>query len=387
MSELDAPLRARTRALASTRLPVRAVAIGAASLALLAAGLYMAFAGNPLGGEPVAIARLERPSADQAQDIATPAAQRPATGNVVVVRRPGGMEVTEVPVEAEESTAGELRIIRPGEEAYATLAAVPDPRLVEETQAGLLPRRGADGSSPAETYARPAPPPSGKARIALLVTGAGLNGGLTSEAIRLLPGEATLAFAPYGQTLQDWVGRARSAGHEVMLQVPLEPFDYPESDPGPHTLLTSLAPQENLERLHWVMSRLVGYTGLTNYMGARFSSDADALRMLLLEAKKRGLIYVDDGASPRSLVGALSAELGLATSEANVMLDAVPSGEAIADGLKRLEAAALKNGTATGVLSILPLSVQMVAEWAKTLPARGFELIPVSATARVAAQG
>ena len=33
------------------------------------------------------------------------------------------------------------------------------------------------------------------------------------------------------------VARAREAGHEVLLEVPMEPFDYPDNDPGPQTLL------------------------------------------------------------------------------------------------------------------------------------------------------
>ena len=31
--------------------------------------------------------------------------------------------------------------------------------------------------------------------------------------------------------------RARSEGHELFLQAPMEPFDYPDNDPGPQTLL------------------------------------------------------------------------------------------------------------------------------------------------------
>ncbi len=41
---------------------------------------------------------------------------------------------------------------------------------------------------------------------------------------------------------------ARSGGHEILLEVPLEPFDYPENDPGPDTLLTGQAPRDNLEQ-------------------------------------------------------------------------------------------------------------------------------------------
>ena len=124
-------------------------------------------------------------------------------------------------------------------------------------------------------------PPTLKAanppRIAILVGGMGISQTGTAEAIAKLPAAVTLAFAPYGSDLDRVVQRARGAGHEVMLQAPMEPFDYPDNDPGPQTLLTTQTPAQNLDRLHWQMSRFQGYVGVTGYMGARFTSTRDAL--------------------------------------------------------------------------------------------------------------
>ena len=111
----------------------------------------------------------------------------------------------------------------------------------------------------------------------------------------------TFAFAPYGTDLERWVTRARGEGHEVLLQVAMEPFDYPDNDPGPQTLLTSLSAEQNIDRLHWFMSRFQGYVGVANFMGTRFTATEQALSPVLREVAKRGLIYFDDGSSPRSL--------------------------------------------------------------------------------------
>jgi len=35
----------------------------------------------------------------------------------------------------------------------------------------------------------------------------------------------------------------------------MEPFEYPDNDPGPQTLLTSLTAEQNTDRLYWSMSR------------------------------------------------------------------------------------------------------------------------------------
>ena len=116
----------------------------------------------------------------------------------------------------------------------------------------------------------------------------------------------TFAFAPYGIDLERWVARARGEGHEVLLQVGMEPFDYPDNDPGPQTLLTSLTPEQNIDRLHWFLSRFQGYVGVTSLMGARFTATDQALAPVLREVGKRGLIYFDDGTSPRSVAGQIS---------------------------------------------------------------------------------
>src|SRR5262249_41081308 len=143
-------------------------------------------------------------------------------------------------------------------------------------------------------------------RIALVMTGLAVSGATTSEALAKLPGAVTLAFTPYGTDVDRVAARARGEGHEILLQVPMEPFDYPDNDPGPETLLISLAPEQNVDRLQWSMSRLQGYVGVTNYMGARFTGNDQAFTPVLREIAKRGLVYIDDGTSPRSLASQIA---------------------------------------------------------------------------------
>ena len=180
------------------------------------------------------------------------------------------------------------------ETASITLVDVPVAELVEESQYGPLPKVATDGRRPIDVYARPskyavkaadAPP-----RIAVLINGMGLSDGATAEAIKDLPAPISVAYGAYGRNLQDWVEKARQEGHEVLLQIPLEPLDYPTNDPGPHTLLTTLPPEENLKRLQWLMSRFTGYVGITNLMGAKFEPTQASFVPVLEEVKARGLL-------------------------------------------------------------------------------------------------
>lgn len=331
---------------------------------------------DPLGGEPYALvdidaARPEAPGRAAVRDLRpTIPAQTDERHAAIPAQRPDAPQ----PQDA-------VRVVAPED---VELPPVPVDALVEESRYGPLPKIAADGRRPSTVYARPSPVPAQPkqgepARVAILISGLGLSEEITTEAIRKLPGAVTLAFGAYGRNLQNWIRNSREAGHEVMLQIPMEPFDYPDNDPGPQTLLTSLSPEENHKRLLWLLARFTGYTGVTNHMGAKFSAAQDAFLPVLEELRSRGLIYVDDGTSARSTAGSIARDLGLGFSVAQVQIDADKTTEGIAKALERLAGIALENGYAIGVGTALPATIDRVAEWTAALKQKGIVLIPVSA--------
>jgi uncharacterized protein len=168
--------------------------------------------------------------------------------------------------------------------------------------------------------------------------------------------------------------------------VPMEPFGYPDNDPGPQTLLTSLTPEQNLERLHWLMSRFQGYVGVADASGARFTASEQSFAPVLRETAKRGLIYVDDGSNPRSVAGRIAGANNLPFAKADLVLDSVPTPGEIDHALGRLEMAARERGLAVGVSSALPVSIEHIAKWAKAAESRGLQLVPITAVASKAKQ-
>jgi polysaccharide deacetylase 2 family uncharacterized protein YibQ len=252
--------------------------------------------------------------------------------------------------------------------------------LAEETANGPLPRIASDGRTPFNVYGKPTPADVtiGKVRVAIVVTGLGLNEQGTLDAVDRLPQDVTLAFAPYGRSLERTTGAARAAGHELYLEVPLEPFDYPDNDPGPETLLTGQPARANLEKFYWLLGRFGGYAGVINYMGARFTASAADFAPMMEEVAARGLGYIDDGSSNRSLASQLAETNSVPFSRADLMLDGNPTRAAILVQLAALEEKATANGGAIGIVSALPVSVQTIAEWAEGLEDRGYMLVPAS---------
>jgi len=261
---------------------------------------------------------------------------------------------------------------------HAGRALLADPALVQNTPQGPLPRIADDGRKPMTAYAAPA---SGarKFRIAILVGGLGVSASATQSALAGLPSGVTLGFAPYAGDVGDWVRDARARGHEVVLQIPMEPFDFPDSDPGPHTLRAGITEEANIDRLHWSLSRFTGYAGVTNLLGQRFLSDSAALSPVMTELARRGLYFLDNGTASQSVAPATATQVGLPAVQSGGSLDSIQSALEIDRRLLELETQARANGSAVGSAFLYPVSVARIAAWAKGLESRGFVLVPVSA--------
>jgi uncharacterized protein len=408
--DLTTPLGQNVTKKRTLALPIAApqAIVGALGLFLGLVVLWTVVADDPLGGEPIVVVSTDLRGAAMSKGAESPAPlPESGTGPHRYDGPPPGAAAATEPAAAEASPGHTVTIIdgssgkreevrlpspsdvKPAAKTAATNPAKPavspnaDPRLLETTRHGSIPKV-ADGARPADVYAKPVNTPAAKAdapRIALVVGGLGIAVAGTADAISKLPGPVTLAFTPYGNDPDRLVAQARNSGHEVVLQVPMEPFDYPDNDPGPQTLLTSLAPDQNLDRLHWLMSRFQGYVGISNYMGARFTTSEPVFAPVLREAAKRGLIYFDDGSSPRSLAGQIAGANNLPFAKADIVLDAAPMPADMERALSRLEALARDRGMAIGFAAASPGAVDRIAKWAKAANTRGFVLVPLSAAA------
>jgi hypothetical protein len=253
----------------------------------------------------------------------------------------------------------------------AALPAAPVAGLSAPGPGGLLPIIAADGRASWKAYARPFAD-DGRPKIALVIGGLGLDPERTRQAIEALPPEVTLSFSPYAEDLQGQIDRARAAGHEVMIELPMEPLDYPDNDPGPYTLLSSAQPGEIQAKLDWLMSRATGYFAVTNAFGSRFLGQDRAMAPVIQTLRQRGVGFIDDGQAAGRGGGLHRASLG-------PRIDADLDSAAIDNQLLSLEAQALQSGVALGAGSAYPLTMSQVQKWAVAVRDRGYALAPASA--------
>jgi polysaccharide deacetylase 2 family uncharacterized protein YibQ len=389
--DLSTPLGQETaRKTRRYRLPFSA----AQAIAVLMGLLLLAFLGfaifndNPFGGEPVArVAIRQAPPAEKS-------AMTPAGAPAPVVKSASDAAKQAAPAEQKTITiidgssgarhdvvvSGDAPDKVESDAAPAVMAGI-DQRLLEKSRYGMIPV-AADGLKPFTAYSAGTDADRARAArmpvIAIVIGGLGIGAAKTSDAIMKLPPAVTLAFTPYGSDPGKLVERARAQRHEVLLQIPMEPFDYPDNDPGPQTLLTTLSAEQNLDRLFWHLSRFQGYAGVANFMGARFVVTDAVMQPILREAARRGLGYLDDGSAPRSVASSLAEGQAMAFARADFSIDAVPTSVEIDRALAKLESLAKERGTAVGIASALPISIERIAAWTRSLESRGIMLVPLT---------
>ncbi|GAA0383109.1 divergent polysaccharide deacetylase family protein [Brevundimonas terrae] len=357
------------------------VIVGAAGLCVVgAAALFIALTGDPRAAMPSAGARLEadKPTAELAsgEDVFGYAGMdlyQTLDNEGLDAEGAGGFgdALITLPEGASVSATGSFTApVRQPD----PLPAAPMAGLHQPGPEGPLPRIAADGRVPAQAYARPFRA-NGKPTVSLVVGGLGLNAVTTRAAIERLPADVTLSFVPYAEGLQRWVDMARSYGHEVLIELPMEPTGYPNNDPGPYTLLASSSAEDVSVKLDWLLSRAVGFYGVSNYLGDRFATSDTATSALMGQLRQRGLAFVDDG----SLQGRPGA---FARASADRIVDEEQSPAAILRQLHALEIQAKTDGAAFGSGFSYPVTIEVASRWVAGLEQRGLQLAPASAMTR-----
>ena len=345
-----------------------------------------------LGGRPMVVAKVEQleqvvqAKAIQSVDAnPTGSIGQTAAGNprasAADVESSSGVRVTR---QGGGDIPGALIITVPAAPGIS-LTPAPDRQLVEKGPHGSLPRIGPGGRKAMDVYSRPvstsAKLPANAPRIALMISGMGLSQKATAHAMDKLPREVTLAFAPYGSGLTTQVESARDKGYEVILQMPMEPYDLASDGDVPHMLRTNQERAVAKDNLHWFLSRFPGYVGVSTFLGAKFLADANALTPVIEEIGARGLFILDDSSAAQSQATKIATASATPYILADVILDSDRSGQAIEKALLQLETVAREKGSALGVATGLPEVVDRIGGFAARLERRGIALVPVSALA------
>tara|TARA_Y100001935_G_scaffold254234_1_gene262586 strand:+ start:724 stop:1869 length:1146 start_codon:yes stop_codon:yes gene_type:complete len=215
-----------------------------------------------------------------------------------------------------------------------------------------------------------------KPMIAIVIDDMGIDRKRSALTISL-KAPLTLSFLTYAKNLEAQTKKARQMGHELLLHVSMEPRST-EVDPGPNALLINLSEDEIRRRLNWGLSRFSTYVGLNNHMGSKFTADRKAMRIVMKEIKRRGLLFLDSRTSNKTVGINLAKELGVPVVERNIFLDHENTVSAVNAKLLQVERFARRVGAVIAIGHPRDVTIKALRTWLESVESRGFQLVPLT---------
>jgi hypothetical protein len=216
--------------------------------------------------------------------------------------------------------------------------------------------------------------------VAVVIDDLGLGAAATRRALAL-DSAVTLALMTYAPRVGEWSRAARTARHEVLVHVPMQPINA-KIDAGPKALTVALSAPEIRDRLRWGLDRLDGYVGINNHMGSRFTQDRAGMEVVMEEVKARGLLFLDSVTIAHTVGPATAVPLGVPCAERNVFLDDVPTVAGVSQQIAVLERVARRHGTAIAIGHPHPATLSVLAAWLPGAAARGIVVVPLTSVMR-----
>ena len=181
-----------------------------------------------------------------------------------------------------------------------------------------------------------------------------------------------LAGLPYPVTFAVWprsthARRAAEVGHaaglEILIHQPTEPMKYPEMNPGPGALFTSLPEAEIEARVRDSITRVPHAVGMNNHMGSRFTRDRRAAAAMVRPLRNHGFFVLDSMTHPGSVLFEEAARQGIPSLKRDIFLDSVPGRDNVLRQLRKAENIALVTGRAVAIGHPLPDTLAVLRDW------------------------
>ena len=171
---------------------------------------------------------------------------------------------------------------------------------------------------------------------------------------------------------------AHRRGREVLIHIPMEPQNFPETNPGRDALLVKHSKAEIRKRFQDYLDRIPYAVGGNNHMGSRFTEDREKMATVMAEMKKAGLFFVDSLTTGRSVGFEEARKAGLPTVVRDVFLDNVQDVELISVEIRRLAALAARQGYAVGICHPYPETLEALRRASGFLRAQEIDMVPAS---------
>ena len=157
---------------------------------------------------------------------------------------------------------------------------------------------------------------------------------------------SVLPFAPFGKIISK---QLHAKGSQLMLHLPMEPFEYPDINPGPGAILSTMTPDTLLTQLKKNINDIPYIVGVNNHMGSKITTNANQMNQIFTVLKKENLFFIDSRTAPKSQCKASARLFKLKFAQRDIFLDNFQNTEYITGQFQKLKALAKKHGFAIGI--------------------------------------
>ncbi len=185
-------------------------------------------------------------------------------------------------------------------------------------------------------------------KIVIIIDDLGYDKRIADKFINL-NSDLTFSILPHSPFQREIASSAHQKGYEVMLHLPMEPFEYPEINPGKGAILSSMSPDELIAQLENNLSTLPFIKGVNNHMGSKITSTSTQMYQIFSILKKKNLYFIDSRTTPKTLCKPSARLLQLPFAQRDIFLDNIQEPHAIREQLDKLIELARKHGDAVGI--------------------------------------
>jgi hypothetical protein len=157
----------------------------------------------------------------------------------------------------------------------------------------------------------------------------------------------------------------------------MEPIEYPDVNPGPGTLLTSMTPDELTHQLEKTLDEVPFIRGVNNHMGSKMTAESSQMYQIFSILKKRNLYFIDSRTTIKTLCKPSARLFQIPFAQRDVFLDHKVEVEFIRKQIKELIRIAQRKGTAVGIGHPHSLTYKVLQEMLPELQKK-VRLVPAS---------
>lgn len=236
-------------------------------------------------------------------------------------------------------------------------------------------------SAPVDAPRTTPPARDGLPRVAIIIDDVGYDPKIVDKLFKLEVAVtlSVLPNSPHGKTIAH---KARRRGTEIMIHLPMEPVEYPDVDPGPGALLSSMGPDELIGQLKRHLDAIPVAIGVNNHMGSKLTASSDQMNQIFTILRKRNLFFIDSLTTDQTQTRASARLLKVPYARRSVFLDNDPYPDGIRRQIEQLIRIAGRNESAVGICHPYATTLDVLRQELPELKKR-VKLVPASAVVRI----